>query len=63
MHYLLGASMKKKYKDFLSEQFNPNEIFTISTDVNRTILSSYAHLQGMYNNLTTPLLTERHLIL
>ena len=61
MHYLLGVSMKKKYKDFLSKQFNPNEIFTISTDVNRTIMSSYAHLQGMYNNLTTPLLNERQL--
>ena len=62
MEYLLGVSMKKKYKDFLSKQFNPNEIFTISTDVNRTIMSSYAHLQGMYNNLTTPLLNERQLI-
>ena len=62
MHYLLGVSMKKKYKNFLSEQFNPNEIFIISTDVNRTIMSSYAHLQGMYNNLTVPLLNEKQLI-
>ena len=61
MHYLLGVSMKKRYKNFLSEQFNPNEIFIISTDVNRTIMSSYAHLQGMYNNSTTPLITRRQI--
>ena len=61
MHYLLGVSMKKRYKNFLSEQFNPNEIFVISTDVNRTIMSSYAHLQGMYNNSTTPLITRRQI--
>ena len=62
MHYLLGVSMKKRYKDFLSEKFNPNEIFIKSTDVNRTIMSSFATLQGMYNNLTTPLLNEKQLI-
>ena len=61
MHYLLGVSMKKRYNDFLSKQFNPNEIYIISTDVNRTIMSSYAHLQGMYNNETVPLLTEKQI--
>lgn len=61
MHYLLGVSMKKKYNSFLSKSFNPNEIYIISTDVNRTIMSSYAHLQGMYNNLTVPLLNEKQI--
>ena len=61
MHYLLGVSMKKRYNDFLSKQFNPNEIYIISTDVNRTIMSCYAHLQGMYNNSTVPLLTEKQI--
>ena len=61
MHYLLGVSMKKRYKDFLSKIFNPNEIYIISTDVNRTIMSSYAHLQGMYNNLTVPLLNKNQI--
>ena len=61
MHYLLGVSMKKRYNNFLSKSFNPNEIFIISTDVNRTIMSSYAHLQGMYDNLTVPLLKEKQI--
>ena len=59
MNYLLGVSMKKRYEHFLSKQFNPNEIYIISTDVNRTMMSSYAQLQGMYNNLTTSPLTQK----
>ena len=50
--------LEKKYKDFLSEKFDPNEIFIISTDVNRTIVSAMANLQGIYTNFTTPNLTE-----
>ena len=61
MHYLLGTSMKKKYNNFLSKQFNPNEIYIISTDVNRTMMSSYAHLQGMYPNSTSTLLTNKQI--
>ena len=57
-HYLLGVATRKIYKDFLSEKFDPNEIFIISTDVNRTIVSAMANLQGMYKNYTTPNLTE-----
>ena len=46
-HYLLGISTKYKYKNFLSKSFDTNEIFIISTDVNRTILSAMANLQGI----------------
>ena len=49
MHYLLGISTKEKYKDFINE-YNPNEILIRSTDVNRTILSAFATLQGLYND-------------
>ena len=61
MHYLLGVSMKKRYNNFLSEKFNPNEIYIISTDVNRTMMSSYSHLQGMYDNSTVSLLNEKQI--
>ena len=61
MNYLLGVSMKKRYNNFLSNNFNPNEIHIISTDVNRTMMSSYAQLQGMYNNTTVPLLNEKQI--
>ena len=58
MHYLLGISTKKKYKNFLSSSFNPNEIFIISSNFNRTIMSVAANLQGIYDNTTTDNLTD-----
>jgi len=48
-HYLLGKSVRNKYKNFISKEFNPNEIYIISTDVNRTLVSAYSHLLGIYN--------------
>lgn len=51
-HYLLAALQHKKYlKDLklLSIPFNPNEVFIGSTDVNRTIMSVYAELQGYFD--------------
>ena len=57
-HYLLGVATRKNYNNFLSQNFDPNEIFIISTDVNRTIMSAMANLQGIYNNLTIFNLTE-----
>ena len=62
MLYLLGVSMKKRYSDFLSKNFNPNEIFIESTIVNRTILSCYSYLQGMYNNTTSIKLTANQIL-
>ena len=57
-HYLLGAATRKKYNNFLSKNFDPNEIVIISTDSNRTIMSALANVQGIYNNLTSFNLTE-----
>ena len=57
-HYLLGAATRKNYINFLSKNFDPNEMFIISTDVNRTIMSAMANLQGIYNNQTTFNLTD-----
>ena len=48
MHYLLGVATRKKYNHFLSPVYNPNEIFVISTNVNRTLISAYSNLQGLY---------------
>ena len=47
-HYLLGKSVRNKYKNFIGNVFNPNEIFIISTNVNRTLMSAYSNLVGMY---------------
>ena len=58
-HYLLGIATKKRYNNFLSKSFDINEMFIISTERNRTIMSAMANLQGLYKNYTTPNLTER----
>lgn len=58
MHYLLGISTKKKYSNFLSKTYNPNELYILSTNVNRTINSVYSFLQGFYNNITSTNLTD-----
>ena len=49
--YLLGRYNRQRYVDqykFLSEQYNPNEFFIVSTDQNRTIQSGYSELMGLY---------------
>lgn len=58
MLYLLGISTKKKYSNFLSANFNPNELYILSTNVNRTINSVNSFLKGFYNNSTSIKLTE-----
>ena len=58
-HYLLGIATKKRYNNFLSKSFDINEMFIISTERNRTIMSAMANLQGIYQNYTTPNLTEK----
>ncbi len=58
MHYLLGISSKKSYSNFLSKTFNPNELYIVSTNVNRTINSVYSFLQGFYDNMTSTNLTD-----
>ena len=47
-HYLLGRRNYDKYKEILSPEYNEKEIYAISTDYNRTIMSAQSHLQGMY---------------
>jgi hypothetical protein len=48
-HYLLGYRNRLRYDNFLSKSFDPKEIYIISTDVNRTIMSAYSQLQGLYS--------------
>ena len=58
MLYLLGISTKRKYSNFLSKTYNPNELFIVSTNVNRTINSVNSFLKGFYNNSTSINLTK-----
>lgn len=55
-HYLLGYKERVYFKDFLSPSYDPNEIYVISTDENRTLMSGQAHLQGLYPPGTGPVM-------
>ena len=57
-HYLLGYRNRKTYSNFLSQSYDRNEIYVMSTDFNRTIMSAYSHLQGLYPPSTGPLLNK-----
>lgn len=60
-HYNLGQTLRKIYIDelhFLSEAFNPDEIWVRSTDVNRTLVSALSQLYGLYPMGSGPKLPE-----
>lgn len=62
-HYLLGFRNNLHYivnNNLLSEVYDPREIYVISTDSNRTLLSANAQLQGLYqaNKDTAPVLSD-----
>ena len=59
--YLTGYSDYLRYirdKKFLSETFDPREVYLISTDSHRTLLTANAHLQGLYPHGTGPELSD-----
>ena len=51
MQYLLGLRNRKRYIDnykLLSKKFDPHEMLVYSTNFNRTLMSIYSQLQGLY---------------
>lgn len=50
--YLLGIRNRIKYSNLLSEKYSSNEVYAVSSDLNRTLLSVSAHLQGLYQPLS-----------
>jgi len=47
MHYVLGASMRERYPDLLSK-YDPQKVYVRSTDLDRTLMSAYSHMQGIF---------------
>lgn len=59
-HYLSGLRQRRIYiedKKFLSDTFNPKEFLIMSTDFNRTIMSAYSEIKGLYPFYTSKNLT------
>ena len=60
-HYLNGYKNKQKYFSQLNitnQNYNPNEIVFYSTDTERTIMSAYSQIFGMFPPGTGPKLNE-----
>ena len=60
-HFLVGYRNRLKYieeKELIKRDYDPREVYIISTDSNRTIMSANAQVQGLYPPGTGPLLYE-----
>lgn len=55
-HYELGQRLRARYVDtgFLSPSYSPAEMYVLSTDVDRTLMSATSQLAGLYPPGTAP---------
>jgi hypothetical protein len=60
-NFLTGYKNRQKLGDFLSVQYNPSEIFAISTNTSRTIESADNQLQGIFPPGTRIKLNDKQL--
>lgn len=47
-HYKFGKWVRQRYADFLPSEYDRSDIYVQSTDVDRTLMSAYSHLAGLY---------------
>ena len=60
-HFLVGYRNRIRYVEenkLIKENYDPREVYLISTDSNRTIMSANAQVQGLYLPGTGPVLYE-----
>lgn len=58
MHYLLGKTLAQEYSHLLAT-YDPKQISIFSSDVNRTIMSAYSQLFGMFSPGTSSLTEDQ----
>ena len=51
-HYELGLKNRKRYPNFLNNEYDPREILIYSTNFSRTMISAESLLLGLYNNIS-----------
>ena len=47
-HYEYGLYLRSRYSDFLSKIYNRNNVYAISTNYDRTLMSAYSLLSGLF---------------
>jgi len=47
-HLELGKFFKRRYSDLLEKSYHPSDIYVLSTDFDRTLMSAESNLAGMY---------------
>eukprot|EP00871_Galdieria_phlegrea_P004251 jgi/Galph1/4827/GphlegSOOS_G3493.1 len=59
-HYELGRQLRERYTSsgFLSKNFSVNELKVISSDTDRTLMSAYCQLAGLFPYDTGPIISE-----
>ena len=48
MHYNVGKYFRSRYDGFLSKAYSPDEIYVLSSDQERVIMSGLSNLAGMW---------------
>ncbi|XP_050508473.1 testicular acid phosphatase homolog [Diabrotica virgifera virgifera] len=56
--YNLGQQFKDRYKDFLGNAYNPDEIIVMSTHMSRTENSAKSFMSGLYGGIEIPIKKE-----
>lgn len=61
MEFTLGVYLQDKYSTFIQGSYDLRDIYTISSDLNRTLQSAYSVLSGLYRDGSTKSLSSNQI--